>query len=342
MPKTIRTKANLLYATAMSTCGSSTFSSPLAAESDYESLYELHQKVIRREQNGTDVTEEVRSCCSGEVDDVDDEVRNEICAFQLQEEAVRKSCEDEILKYLHLQQEEGGKELAEEEASEAQQEKTESEASYDPSPPFATPETSQVDRPTKSIPHRRARQSKPPIDIPDLPLEIGDHVYQWRSFIGIPGVFQHHGIVLDAGLDEKGEMELTIADFSCILNQNGRTSPTTIQPNHSIDLLTGSGSKDDKKRSFRVHPYGILRVYNSSSSDQKWHKVAYKASVWKTSLWRSGTCTCVPSDPPAKVLARAYFLLENPHLLPSYHIFRSNCECVALWCKTGTNRIDSV
>ena len=26
--------------------------------------------------------------------------------------------------------------------------------------------------------------------LPDLPLEIGDHVYQWRSFAGIPGVFQ--------------------------------------------------------------------------------------------------------------------------------------------------------
>lgn len=30
-----------------------------------------------------------------------------------------------------------------------------------------------------------------------------------------------------------------------------------------------------------------------------------------------------------------YFLLEHPELLPSYHIFRSNCECVSLWCKTG-------
>ena len=28
-------------------------------------------------------------------------------------------------------------------------------------------------------------------------LQVGDHVYQWRSWMRIPGVFQHHGIVMD-------------------------------------------------------------------------------------------------------------------------------------------------
>lgn len=177
-------------------------------------------------------------------------------------------------------------------------------------------------------------------DLLELPLEIGDHVYQWRSFAGIPHMFQHHGLVMDIKLDEQGEMELQIADFSCILREPTNDNPSAncpeITQTQSVDMLTGGGNGERRRRKFSVKPHGILRVYKSSSKDPKWHKVHYRANVWKTSLWRSGTCTCVDSDPPAKVLARAYFLLENPSVLPSYHIFRSNCECVALWCKTGS------
>lgn len=41
------------------------------------------------------------------------------------------------------------------------------------------------------------------------------------------------------------------------------------------------------------------------------------------------------SDPREIVLARAHFLLEHEHVLPPYHIFFSNSECIAVWCKTG-------
>jgi len=41
------------------------------------------------------------------------------------------------------------------------------------------------------------------------------------------------------------------------------------------------------------------------------------------------------SDPTSIVLARANFLLENEDLLPPYHVFFSNSECIAVWCKTG-------
>lgn len=129
-------------------------------------------------------------------------------------------------------------------------------------------------------------------------------------------------------------MELKIADFSCLLRAPSNDNPSAdcpdISQTQSVDMLTGN------KQRFYMQPHGILRVYNSSCKDPKWHKVQYRANVWKTTLWRSGTCTCVDSDPPAKVLARAYFLLERPEILPPYHIFRSNCECVSLWCKTGS------
>jgi hypothetical protein len=42
------------------------------------------------------------------------------------------------------------------------------------------------------------------------------------------------------------------------------------------------------------------------------------------------------SDPKEIVLARANFLLEfGEDVLPPYHAFYSNSECIAVWCKTG-------
>ena len=56
-------------------------------------------------------------------------------------------------------------------------------------------------------------------------LQPGDHVYQWCSLLGIPGVFQHHGIVMEVedttvvetDGTERVEQVLTIADFSNLL-----------------------------------------------------------------------------------------------------------------------------
>jgi len=41
------------------------------------------------------------------------------------------------------------------------------------------------------------------------------------------------------------------------------------------------------------------------------------------------------SDSAKLVLARTHFVLENEDLLPPYHVFYSNSECIAVWCKTG-------
>ena len=42
------------------------------------------------------------------------------------------------------------------------------------------------------------------------------------------------------------------------------------------------------------------------------------------------------ADPPKVVLARTKFLLENGEsVLPPYHVFASNSECIAVWCMTG-------
>merc|ERR1712194_238981 len=46
--------------------------------------------------------------------------------------------------------------------------------------------------------------------------------------------------------------------------------------------------------------------------------------------------TLPKSDPVKLVLARVRFLLSyEKEALPAYHVFTSNSECIAVWCKTG-------
>jgi hypothetical protein len=262
-----------------------------------------------------------------------------------------------------------------------------------------------------------------PVRLDDL--QIGDHVYQWRSWIGIPGVFQHHGIVLDIqqvpaeeddndhfedGATEDGKRDfegaeseivgqenkerrrlvtqLTIADFSNIerLSKGGITSASAIasdtapEVSHHVNISSSSNkhpipkedgtlnqdeetkereplayavdpnvatttvtvtttelhglSSHDKKSLFSLRQQGTLRVYPTTNT-KSWYKVQYEAPFWKRQICRAGTCTSAKSDPVGLVLARVHFILNHPHLIPAYHVLYANCECVAVWCKTG-------
>jgi hypothetical protein len=137
-------------------------------------------------------------------------------------------------------------------------------------------------------------------------LQVGDHVYQWRSWMGLPGVFQHHGIVMDI-LQDGDETKLTIADFSNV-------------------------PQSAKQRKRGLTQEGILRTYTDTDT---WHKVHYEAPWWKRQVYRAGTCTGTKSDAIGLVLARVNFIVHHPDVLPDYHVVYANCECVAFWCKTG-------
>ena len=157
-------------------------------------------------------------------------------------------------------------------------------------------------------------------------LQIGDHVYQWRSWKGIPRFFQHHGIVMDIIKDEEtDEVKLTIADFSNVEPSKGDSKKK--KKNNK------STFKEQQQRRSGLFQEGILRTYTDSD---KWNKVQYEATWWKRQVFRAGTCTGAKSDSIGLVLARVNFIIQFPELLPDYHVVYSNCECVAFWCKTGT------
>jgi hypothetical protein len=220
-------------------------------------------------------------------------------------------------------------------------------------------------------------------DLPSPELQVGDHVYQWRSLVGIPWVFQHHGIVMDViraddvdvhdgdgKTNSEAIVKLVIADFSNVETNNQkkkiRSKPERrllVQQQQTTSSGDGSRSKeslpsinqdttgaqhDDTKTNHRndtdkkskrssssrlsLVQEGIMRTYTDTD---KWHRVDYESNWWKRQVYRSGTCTKAKSDPVGLVLARVHFIIQNPHLLPDYHVVHANCECVAFWCKTG-------
>lgn len=209
--------------------------------------------------------------------------------------------------------------------------------------------------------------SKTPIENPTKTrFQRGDHVYRWCSVAGIPRVYQHHGIVMHVEIfpgPDEGEVtqRLTIADFSNFLPESSATpeqQPTIVEETN----LSSPENKKDRPWSKKhdklsessasligggMSTGGILRVYTISSNDSPWHKVEYNAARWKTLLCRSGVSTTVAaSDSPEEVLNRVNFLLCHQSeresndtfrssVLPKYHLLFANCECVAMWCKTG-------
>mmetsp|Transcript_14358 Transcript_14358/g.36075 ORF Transcript_14358/g.36075 Transcript_14358/m.36075 type:complete len:391 (+) Transcript_14358:204-1376(+) len=207
-------------------------------------------------------------------------------------------------------------------------------------------------------------EEMPELESPEL--EIGDHVYQWRSLIGIPYMFQHHGIVMDVIKDEEGKpIRLTIADFSNVETKgdetkrinftSGNETSTNSQkeslPNPEDDkdeseILEAEPSRTSQKRGssllfssreltsrqVTLEQEGLVRTYTDTD---KWHKVHYQSGWWARTLNRSGTVTGSRSDPVGLVLARVNFIMQHPDKLPDYHVFHANCECVAFWCKTG-------
>ncbi len=208
----------------------------------------------------------------------------------------------------------------------------------------------------------------PELESPEL--EIGDHVYQWRSLCGVPYMFQHHGIVMDVIKDEEGNpVRLTIADFSnveakgtekakCLKGMENNSVTTKDSPTESAPKPENEPSEDQpesveleppktsqKRRSslmfssrqmsldqITLEQEGLVRTYTDTD---KWHKVRYQSGFWKRQLNRSGTVTGARSDPVGLVLARVNFIMQHPEKLPDYHVLHANCECVAFWCKTG-------
>ena len=133
----------------------------------------------------------------------------------------------------------------------------------------------------------------------------GDHVYMWCAAAG--GVrYQHHGIVLYLYKQEV----LKIADFTA--------------PDSGTFAIPDSIASGYSHHHRLPHWHGVrVTTYDNIS---EWQKEEYNTED-----------RCADKDPNL-VLQRVKFLLSNPHLIPKYDLLESNCETVAVWCKTGCFR----
>jgi len=174
----------------------------------------------------------------------------------------------------------------------------------------------------------------------DPRLTVGDHVYVWH----IPGMSQYHGLIVHV----QDEM-VTILDCNSLLcdtptpqykrehdDKQKASSEEDEASSESGKQTVGSDVKDKVKHHTISFPEGTEKyLYVENIHKTRWKKVHYSAGWLRRQLQFSGTAVALASDPHGLILARVHFLLENKDLVPPFHVFKSNSECVAVWCKTG-------
>ena len=192
-------------------------------------------------------------------------------------------------------------------------------------------------------------------------FDIGDHVYLWCNVAGFTKVYQHHGIVIgvrrrrpqEDKVDQEQEERhdnladnnssdwiLHVADFS--LMDESESPPASLEQFGQLCASTSTASTGSGDGTC-----GGFKVYDSPA--HKWIKVQYlnDAEAKRGDVHVSQEKSSCNADyeasiyhsPPQVVRARVEFLLQRPELLPSYLLHESNCECVAVWAKTGRYQV---
>ena len=151
-------------------------------------------------------------------------------------------------------------------------------------------------------------------------FEAGDHItLPCNAVLGIP--YDHHAIVLSASKSTGNEWTLCVADFDNFAGGSSRDGPSSSNSNsddgEALVSITDDMLSQDNKKQKQEHGLRVLCINNAN----KWHKIHYSESA--------------QTDKVQIVRRRVEFLLKHPQYIPSYCLVKSNCECVAVWCKTG-------
>jgi len=198
-------------------------------------------------------------------------------------------------------------------------------------------------------------------------FEVGDHIWKWCHLPGVEEAYEHHAIVLDLALHQDCGWVMTIVDFSYWAQQQQlagalRTWGTSALQNarslwtacaQDTDNADDNSGKEEEAEATATVERG-LRAFQIPANDPNWSKVEYEFES-EPEIYRSETTAAPPGhyrrrargsesvlastahcDEAPLVLQRVLFLLAHPEIVPDYDLLESNCECVAVWCKTGT------
>jgi len=142
--------------------------------------------------------------------------------------------------------------------------------------------------------------------------EIGDHVYSWQSFHGVPFHTQQHGIVVESESDS-----ITLA---------------LVRKRNALDTGVLEGEEDAEFCMFRER----IPLHEAR---EKWNKIPYGVPWTKRVFTRAGTANPVDAYPVDEVLSRIAFIWNNSALLRNLCAEHTDekdiSECVTVWYKTG-------
>ncbi|CAB9512180.1 Pfam:NC [Seminavis robusta] len=180
-------------------------------------------------------------------------------------------------------------------------------------------------------------------------FQPGDHVYTWRAYGKIQNAYQHHGIVI-AVQDVAGRagQQLKIFDLSRGKGAAAKQEDSSFTTKSHCEKDERCGKPKAGVSHEEASPSdGFVCV--KSVPSEGWYKVQYGVRRIEFLLGSAGTCTTMDCDDTKVVLRRVEFLRANSNdidedngttsrctLVPEYHVLFSNCECVAVWCMTGT------
>ena len=153
----------------------------------------------------------------------------------------------------------------------------------------------------------------------------GDHVTLSCNAAGIP--YQHHAIVLSVGQESNGESTLCVSDFTA----DGADGIVASSGTALTSFGTAAITNDSDGASDKNAEGGVSKKQNNTNNQHGLRVLTVSANEWQKVQYNDSA----PTSPPNIVRQRVEYLLKHPHTIPSYSLVESNCECVAVWCKTG-------
>mmetsp|Transcript_21649 Transcript_21649/g.32791 ORF Transcript_21649/g.32791 Transcript_21649/m.32791 type:complete len:469 (-) Transcript_21649:978-2384(-) len=168
-------------------------------------------------------------------------------------------------------------------------------------------------------------------------FQTADHIYRWEMIVCPPVIYpiQIHGIVLSAGRNC-----IVVADFGLTgyCKQKGKefhhADDDKSNQRHFNMILARWRKLRPNQQDQRLN----IVTMTDPIEIRKWSRAGYgdeSMLASSKSLKKQNSILFGKQDPNELVLARANFLLEHMEALPPYHVFYSNSECIAVWCKVG-------
>jgi hypothetical protein len=141
--------------------------------------------------------------------------------------------------------------------------------------------------------------------------DLGDHVYAWKSFMGVPFATQEHGIVVN--------VEPDWVTFVLVRKKE-----------------TATEEENENTRAFCM----VQERISLEEARKTWHKIPYGVKWFHRIFTRAGTANPVEQDDTLIVLSRVNFVWKyQSTLLLNLATESTNekdiSECIVVWCKTG-------